>query len=121
MVFSELGRYAEYTLKTLASHYSYAEVLLYVVMPNHIHAIIRIREKADAPQCIPALRTALGVVVGGYKQGVTRFARRNNIDFEWQKRYHDHIIRGCHDGNNIAKYIENNVARWEEDCFYTKI
>ncbi|MDE7148551.1 MAG: transposase, partial [Duncaniella sp.] len=105
-------------LETLHTHYPYAETLLFVVMPNHIHAIIRITEPADAPGSIPTIRTALGVIVGGYKQSVTRFARRNNIEFNWQSRYHDHIIRGTTDGNNIADYILNNVARWNSDCFY---
>lgn len=46
------------------------------------------------------------------------FARRNSIEFGWQSRFHDHIIRGERDENMIAEYIENNVARWANDCFY---
>lgn len=117
MYFSELGRFAHEALETLYTHYSYVEVPVFVVMPNHVHAIIRISEPADAPGCIPTVRTALGVVVGGYKQSVTRFARRNKIDFDWQHRYHDHIIQGAADGNKISDYIENNVSRWDSDCF----
>lgn len=120
MFFSEMGRYAYEAMSTLSTHYSYVEVPLFVVMPNHVHAVIVIRERADAPGCIPTVRTALGVVVGGYKQSVTRYARRNNIDFGWQGRYHDHIIRGVNDGNKIADYIENNVVRWDTDCFNNK-
>ncbi len=140
MIVSTVGKFAHYAMETLHTHYSYVEVPLFVVMPNHIHAIICIREntgnpaatnkddlpdahapvtqKSDAPGCIPTIRTALGVVVGGFKQAVTRFARRNSIEFGWQKRYHDHIIRGATDGNRIAEYIETNVARWSNDCFY---
>lgn len=120
MKYSPIGDEAVRCLETLSSHYRYVEVPLFVVMPNHVHAIIFIREKADAPGCIPTIRTALGVVVGGYKQSVTRFARRNNIEFGWQSRYHDHIIRGTHDGNRISEYIENNVAKWTNDCFYAE-
>ena len=117
MIFTEMGRYAHDAMESLPTHYSYVEVPLFVVMPNHVHAMIVIRERADAPGCIPTIRTVLGVVVGGYKQAVTRFARRNSIEFGWQKRYHDHIIRGSRDGNKIADYIENNVSRWDADCF----
>ncbi|MCM1066009.1 MAG: transposase [Muribaculaceae bacterium] len=117
MIYTPIGLEAERCMATLASHYAYVEVPLFVIMPNHVHAIIRIRENADAPGCIPTIRTALGVVVGGYKQAVTRYARRNNIEFGWQSRYHDHIIRDNSDGNRIAEYIENNVARWANDCF----
>lgn len=118
MIYSPIGLEAKRCMETLATHYAYVEVLLFVIMPNHVHTIICIRENPDAPGCIPTIRTALGVVVGGYKQAVTRYARRNNIEFGWQSRYHDHIIRDVHDGNRIAEYIENNVARWANDCFY---
>lgn len=121
MILSSLGRHAYDAMATLHTHYSYVEVPLFVIMPNHVHAIIIIREMADAPGCIPTSRTALGVVIGGYKQNVTRFARRNGIDFGWQLRYHDHIVRGIRDGNNIANYIENNIALWTADCFYSKM
>lgn len=127
MIFSEIGRHAFQALATLHTHYSYVEVPLFVVMPNHVHAIISIHEPTNsnidktqqeyAPGCIPTIRAALGVVVGGYKQSVTRFARRNDIEFGWQNRFHDHIIRGANDGNRIADYILNNVARWGNDCF----
>ncbi len=117
MLFSEIGKIAHDKLLELASHYSYAQVPLFVVMPNHIHAIICIRKPQDAPGCVPTRRTALSVVIGGYKQAVTMFARRNNIEFGWQERYHDHIIRGTRDGNMIAEYINNNVTRWDSDCF----
>lgn len=118
MKYNELGNYALYALKTLHTHYTYVEVPLFVVMPNHIHAIISIFEKLDAKGGIPKIRTALGVVVGGFKQSVTRFARRNNINFKWQSRYHDHIIRSYKDGNKISEYIQNNMIRWDMDCYY---
>ena len=117
MKLSDIGKYAYHALATLHTHYSYVEVPIFVVMPNHVHAIICIREKADAPGSIPTVRTALGVVVGGYKQSVTRFARQNNIEFGWQSRFHDHIIRGSNDGNKITDYIANNVGRWDADCY----
>lgn len=115
---SAIGKVAYKALESLHTHYSYVEVPLFVVMPNHIHAIITIRESTDAPGCIPTVRTALGVIIGGYKQSVTRYARRNGIVFGWQIRYHDHIIRGARDGNMISEYIKNNVVHWENDCFY---
>ena len=83
-------------------------------MPNHIHAIICI----DKPLKEFSKRTTLSVVVGGFKRAITLFAKKNNITFAWQTRYHYHIIRNLHDQNIIADYIENNVARWASDCFY---
>ena len=123
MHLSAIGSFTEHCLSTLDTHYAYAEVPLWVVMPNHIHAIIYISDNLQqsnnqkTPARTPTIRSALGVVIGGFKQAVTRFARRNDIEFDWQSRYHDHIIRNSHDGNKIADYIENNVARWSNDCF----
>ena len=120
MHYSELGNVANQKLATLEQHYRYVEVPLYVVMPNHIHIIIHIQESAATHGPIPQIRSLLSVAIGGYKQSVTMYARRHNIDFGWQGRYHDHIIRGLHDGNTIAEYIRNNPSRWDTDCFNTK-
>jgi len=116
---SEIGQIAYRQLDTLHTHYQYIEVPLFVVMPNHVHAIIVIQEPSDGQGQMPLSRTALSVVVGGYKQAVTMYARRNNIEFSWQNRYHDHIIRNSAEKNKIAEYIENNVGRWQEDCFHS--
>ena len=120
MYFSEIGRIANDNLLNLATHYDYVDVPLFVVMPNHIHAVISIIDPpANSSNIIPSKRSALGVVVGGYKQSVTVYARRNNIEFGWHGNYHDHIIRGVTDANKIANYIENNVARWDADRFHS--
>ena len=109
-----IGEYCKYELENLHTHYSSVVVPLFVIMPNHIHAIICI----DKPLKEFSKRTTLSVVVGGFKRAITLFAKKNKITFAWQTRYHDHIIRNLHDQNIIADYIENNVARWASDCFY---
>lgn len=128
MQYTSIGKYCEQQITEISGHYPYASVSLFVVMPNHVHAIIHIdgtipdsgkmpdNNRTHEP-CVPTERTALSVVIGGFKRAVTMFARRNDIDFGWQSRYHDHIIRGNHDGNMISEYIINNVARWASDCF----
>ena len=57
----------------------------------------------------------LASVVRGFKIGVTKYARERGIDFAWQTRYHDHIVRNWDEMNKIADYIENNPARWAID------
>jgi putative transposase len=81
----------------------------FVIMPNHIHGIIIIGEnKYNAPneaakhystnnetayknQFIAQFKN-LSSIIRGYKSAVTAFARKNNIEFDWQTRFHDHII-----------------------------
>ena len=42
MHLTEIGRYADEQLRNVSAHYPYAEIPLWVVMPNHIHAIVMI-------------------------------------------------------------------------------
>lgn len=63
----------------------------------------------------------LASIVRGYKIGVTKFARNNNIDFAWQPRFHDHIIRNDKSFERISNYIINNPAKWTDDQFYTTL
>jgi len=114
MQFSEIGKIANKELNEIPLHYPYAEIPQYVVMPNHVHVIVAIKNSLND---LPSIRTCLGVIIGGYKQAVTRYARRIGILFEWQPRFHDHIIRGNDDCLRISDYIENNVILWHNDCF----
>ena len=38
----------------------------------------------------------------------------------WQRNYYEHIIRDDASLLNIAYYIENNAANWQDDDFYPK-
>ena len=60
----------------------------------------------------------LSHIIGQFKSAVVRYTKLNDISFEWQARYHDHIVRNQEEMNNIANYIEQNPAKWETDCFY---
>ncbi len=62
----------------------------------------------------------LSTTIGGIKSALTRYARANGIQFAWQTRFHDHIIRSQDEMNRIACYIENNVTTWDNDKFNTK-
>ena len=132
MVLSDIGKYAEEQFKNVSSHYPYAEIPLWTIMPNHLHAIViidgnktkydrRVVEtwRAASLRDIANLQGWLSVVIGGLKSSITRFTNENALDFAWQPRFHDHIVRDTHEMNHIADYIENNVANWKDDEFYT--
>jgi len=59
----------------------------------------------------------LASVIRGYKTGVTKYAGNNNIDFAWQSRFHDHIIRNDRSYRLIRNYIINNPKNWNKDEF----
>ncbi len=63
-------------------------------------------------------KDTLSSIIGSFKSIVTKHAHRIHADFEWQERFHDHIIRDMEEYCKIANYIENNVINWNDDKFY---
>jgi len=61
----------------------------------------------------------LSSIIRGYKSAVTTYARKNGIEFDWQPRFHDHIIRSMDDYHRISNYIINNPNKWETDKFHS--
>lgn len=62
-------------------------------------------------------KNSISSIIGGYKSAVTKHANRLNLDFGWQTRFYDHIIRDERAFNTISNYIINNPAKWGEDKF----
>ncbi len=88
------------------------------LMPNHLHGIIWIC-KPDyndwQPNRFGPQQDNLAAVVRGFKAGVTAFCRRQPLDFGWQARYYDRVVRNDDELNRIRHYIENNPAQWHQD------
>ncbi len=57
-------------------------------------------------------------IVRSYKSAVTRHARRLGFQFQWQTRFHDHIIRNDESFQRISHYIIKNPSNWQQDTFY---
>jgi REP element-mobilizing transposase RayT len=163
MKLSEIGKYTTEKLQKVNIHHPYAEIPLFVVMPNHWHAIVfidgsktpyvrRDMNKGDVecgmecrdvacrvsttatpiptltPTSTPMIKNKqmqniankqgwLSVVIGGIKSAITKFAHDNGIDFAWQTRFNDRIIRNQSKINRIADYIKNNPTKWDTDRF----
>lgn len=81
MLLSAIGKYCHRQISELPQHYPYAEIPLFVIMPNHIHAIIHIKntDSSSSHHPTPSSRTSLSVIIGGLKRAVTMYARRNDI------------------------------------------
>ena len=131
MFLTELGKYTDAQFRDIHDHYPYAEIPLWVVMPNHIHAIIIIHNEEipydrrntakntkENHRDIATMQGWLSVVVGGLKRAVSHYAKEHSIPFAWQSRFYDRIIHNSKDLNNVALYIENNVVKWGNSCFH---
>lgn len=90
----------------------------YVIMPNHIHLILFVdRNDIDGPSESPAPTNA---IVPHYVSTLKRFCNKELGKNIFQRSYHDHVIRDERDYLKIWAYIDNNPARWKEDCFYER-
>jgi REP element-mobilizing transposase RayT len=113
----------------------------FVVMPNHFHGIMMIGENEfnkpeggivgrDAMHRVSTANPTttknkfgpqsknLGSVVRGFKSSVTTHAKKLNLEFGWQERFHDHIIRNHEEFVRISKYILDNPRNWKDDKFF---
>jgi len=142
MQLSEIGQLAENFWRSIPEHFPFVKLDAFVVMPNHIHGILVIDKPDDGreindetgrnnfdnstiePKTPGELRyrnqgkDTLSSIIGSYKSIVTKQAHRIHADFEWQERFHDHIIRDEEELCKIVNYIGNNVANWQEDNLY---
>ena len=97
-------------------------------MPNHFHCVLIIgnnQYNSDGENQSPTINKFapqsknLASVMRGFKSAITSFAKENNIPFQWQARFHDHIIRNHEEYLRISDYILNNIANWKDDKFYS--
>jgi putative transposase len=96
----------------------------WVVMPNHIHGIIRIldrpRQGVGAHGHAPVRRAprSLGSFVAGFKSAVKlriNALRHTPGTDVWQRNYYDHIVSSPRELDMIRDYIRHNPLRWACD------
>ena len=96
----------------------------WIIMPNHLHGIIVLNHAIETPR--RGVSTAnnrtgskpnsIGSIVGQFKSICTkRIWSGGFLNFAWQSRFHDHIIRDEESLIRIREYIVNNPAKWDLD------
>jgi putative transposase len=56
----------------------------------------------------------LASIVRGFISAVTMNARKAQVEFQWQARFHDSIIRDYQSFLFVSDYIRNNPANWKK-------
>lgn len=64
-------------------------------------------------------KNTISSIVGSYKSAVTKYCNRLELQFAWQSRFHDHIIRNDESFQYISNYIKNNPSNWKDDKFFS--
>ena len=97
----------------------------YIIMPNHIHFIIK-RTGDHIGSTGDHIGSPLRDIIGWFKTMTTNeyiagVKCGKFIPFKgrlWQRNYYEHIIRNYDDYTNIAEYIQNNPLKWEYDKLF---
>lgn len=103
------GRIAEEYIRKIPVKYPSVSVDQYVIMPDHIHMLLRMNNGTGDPS------PTLGNVIGWYKYQVTKQVNtqlNNSGEKLFQRSYYDHVIRNQRDYDEIWQYIENNPRKW---------
>ncbi len=87
------------------------EIEKYVIMPDHIHMIIRLDNGsmwAPTPTDAKPQHTRISNIVRSIKVLVAK----DIGEPIFQRSYYDHVIRNQQDYNEVWEYIENNPRKW---------
>ena len=81
---SEIGAILKQTISQIPL------VDLFIVMPNHVHILLRLPAAGDGPMETSAPTRSVPWIVRYLKRTVTMACGKT----VWQRGYHDHIVRG---------------------------
>jgi putative transposase len=112
MWLNNFGAIVWHCWQDLPNHYDHIDLDAFIVMPNHIHAIILI---------VSQHQYGLSEVVRALKSySAKRINKQRNTTGTkiWQRSFHDHIIRNEADLNRLREYTIYNAAKWRVDTFY---
>lgn len=101
---TEYGQITEKIILQMQNYYDYMQIEKYVIMPNHIHMLIRIGIDGVPRTAHPTISRFVGLM--------KRYINKE-IGFDiWQKSFYDHIIRDDEDYQTRLQYIDQNPIKW---------
>lgn len=129
------GLIVEESLLALPDHYPFIEIDEYIIMPNHVHAILFMVDLPVGAGLKPALRSeeaglkpaptpkhGLSEIVRAWKTFSARHIHDAGLLLGrtiWQRNYHDHIIRNESSLTTIQTYILGNPLKWQTDEYFS--
>ena len=103
------GKICKEQLQLLENRFPEVTIEDFVIMPDHIHAIICLHQKTGGASPSPTLND----VVCAFKSLTSRACKMLfGIEKMFQRSYAEHIIRDREDYEARKKYIYENPIRW---------
>jgi len=114
---TQYGEIADKYINQLNNFYEHLSVESYVIMPNHIHILLFVKDSGQSRTPVPTrANSAFSQFISTFK----RFCNKEYGENIWQARAYDHIIRNREDYEEHLRYIYENPIRWKFDELYTK-
>lgn len=137
MILNQIGSIVMNVWERLPDRFQNLETDAFVIMPNHVHAILMLTKSGRGESCIRpteedrphgTLEGTLGRIIQAFKSITTveyiRWQRQQNsngiVPKLWQRNYHDHVIRSQESLERFQTYIHNNPTDWSEDEYKEK-
>ena len=135
MNLSEMGVIVELELLKTEQIREYVKIQEYVIIPNHIHAIIQIMDRDEPNDPVRARRwhaliasnhdenspvrltpNTLGSIICQLKSITTKQCRQSgHPEFAWHRGYHERILRNVDELFQVRQYIRANPVAWAMD------
>lgn len=140
MQLNKFGLVAKGQWEKLARRFKYVELIVFVIMPNHMHGIIFIVDErkgtaVDMPNANPLffrrdptdehtekfgkpVKGSIPTIIRSYKSAVAlriNLMRGTKGLPVWQSNYYEHVIRDEKDLQAKYDYIMSNPLNWEDD------
>ena len=130
IILSDYGKIAEEQILAINKTYAHIKIEHYVIMPNHIHLLVKIMDKNEAfdielngkskalfngtASSTSPTNREIPKLISTFKRFCNKKYNRNI----WQRSYNDHIIRDEKDYVNHLGYINDNPFKWDKDEYY---
>ena len=144
MQLSEIGVIVQQEILDIEKRFNGVSITDYVVMPNHIHIVVWIKNKLNSWKAqndnssrqgqspcltgkvsqINTRALTLGDIIGSFKSISTKRvnALHNTPGRKiWHFRFHDRIIRNENEYELVSKYIYENPLKWDKDKYYNEV
>jgi len=115
---TDIGRIALQYWTEIPVHFPFVELDEFIIMPDHLHGILLFNKSEQStwqPNTAGPQSQNLASVIRGFKAGVKAYATTNDIEFQWQPRYYDRVIRNSNELERIRKYIADNPNNWPSE------